>query len=97
MIILITGAAGFIGSNLAEALVKDHNVIGIDNFCDFYDPKIKHRNIEQLQQHENFQLIKADIRHQKVLERVFDENEIDLVIHLAAMAGVRPSIEDPQL
>jgi len=97
MKILLTGAAGFIGSHLAETLIKDHNVIGIDNFCDFYDPKIKQQNVADLLTNKNFQLIKADIRHQKVLERVFDENEIDLVIHLAAMAGVRPSIENPSL
>jgi UDP-glucuronate 4-epimerase len=97
MKILITGSAGFIGSHLSEALVKDHQVIGLDNFCDFYDPKIKHKNIEKLLKNDNFQLIEADIRHQRVIEKIFNENEIDLVIHLAAMAGVRPSIENPQL
>ncbi|HPR17359.1 MAG TPA: GDP-mannose 4,6-dehydratase [Candidatus Cloacimonadota bacterium] len=97
MKVLLTGAAGFIGSHLAEALIKDHQVIGIDNFCDFYDPQIKHKNIENLLKNQNFKLIEADIRHQKVLSQIFSENGIDLIIHLAAMAGVRPSIENPQL
>ncbi|MCF7814769.1 MAG: GDP-mannose 4,6-dehydratase [Candidatus Cloacimonetes bacterium] len=97
MKVLITGAAGFIGSHLAEALVKEHQVIGLDNFCDFYDPAIKHKNIEELLKNDNFKLIEADIRHQKTASEIFTENDFDLVIHLAAMAGVRPSIEDPQL
>lgn len=97
MKILITGSAGFIGSHLAEALVDDHKIIGLDNFCDFYDPQIKWQNINKLQKSRNFQIIQADIRDQKQLEEVFRLNKIDLVIHLAAMAGVRPSIADPQL
>ena len=97
MKILITGAAGFIGSHLCEALVKDHQIIGLDNFCDFYDPKIKEKNISSLQGHPNFKLIKADIRNQLELAEIFSTNQFDLVIHLAAMAGVRPSIENPQL
>ncbi len=97
MNILITGSAGFIGSHLAEALVDDHKIIGLDNFCDFYDPQIKWRNIQKLQKKNNFRLIKADIRNQQRIEEIFSENKIDLVIHLAAMAGVRPSIADPQL
>lgn len=97
MKVLLTGSAGFIGSHLAEALVKEHKVIGLDNFCDFYSPAIKHKNILKLLKNNNFQLIEADIRNQDILAEVFTENKIDLVIHLAAMAGVRPSIEDPQL
>ncbi|MDO9577832.1 MAG: GDP-mannose 4,6-dehydratase [Candidatus Cloacimonadales bacterium] len=94
---LITGAAGFIGSHLCEALVKDHQIIGLDNFCDFYDPKIKENNISFLQGSPNFKLVKTDIRNQLELAEVFKANKFDLVIHLAAMAGVRPSIENPQL
>lgn len=97
MKILVTGAAGFIGSHLCEALVKDHNVIGIDNFCDFYDIKIKRNNLKKLAQFDNFKIIKADIRSKSDLEDVFSQNQFDLIIHLAAMAGVRPSIEDPVL
>ena len=77
MKVLLTGAAGFIGSHLAEALIKDHQVIGIDNFCDFYDPQIKHQNIENLLKNKNFNLIEADIRHQKVLSQIFSENGIE--------------------
>ena len=97
MKILITGAAGFIGSHLCEALINDHDVIGIDNFCDFYDIKIKRNNLKNLAQFDNFQIIKADIRSKSEMEDVFSHHKFDLIIHLAAMAGVRPSIDDPVL
>ena len=97
MKILITGAAGFIGSNLCERLVNDHQVVGLDNFCDFYDIKIKRKNVAKLSKNENFHLIKADIRKLDELEDIFALHNFDLVIHLAAMAGVRPSIENPVL
>ena len=97
MNILVTGAAGFIGSHLCEALVGEHDVIGIDNFCDFYDMKIKRNNLKGLTQFDNFQIIKADIRSKSELEDVFSHHKFDLIIHLAAMAGVRPSIADPVL
>ena len=97
MNILVTGAAGFIGSHLCEALIKEHDVIGIDNFCDFYDIKIKRNNIKGLGKCDNFQIIKADIRSKSELEDVFSHHKFDLIIHLAAMAGVRPSIVDPVL
>ena len=93
----ITGGAGFIGSSLAEELIKDNNVVTIDNFCDFYDPKIKERNVNDLLKNENFKLYRGDIRDKELLDKIFDENKIDVVIHLAAMAGVRPSIENPIL
>jgi len=95
--ILITGAAGFIGSHLCEALIGKHKIFGLDNFCDFYDPQIKWNNISSLQQNSNFTLLETDIRNENALKDIFSENEFDLVIHLAAMAGVRPSIENPQL
>lgn len=97
MKILITGAAGFIGSHLCEALIKDHEIVGLDNFCDFYDIKIKRNNLLKLAKYDNFQIIKADIRNQSELEDIFSRNKFDFVIHLAAMAGVRPSIADPVL
>ena len=97
MKILITGAAGFIGSHLSETLVNDHQVFGLDNFCDFYDPQIKRNNIKALQKNNNFTLFEIDIRDVKALGKIFSGNEFDLVIHLAAMAGVRPSIENPKL
>lgn len=94
----ITGGAGFIGSTLSERLLNEENkVIVIDNFCDFYNPKIKENNIKDLLQNENFKLYRKDIRDKQSIKEIFDENKIDIVIHLAAMAGVRPSIENPLL
>ncbi len=94
----ITGGAGFIGSTLSQKLIEQGNkVIAIDNFCDFYNPKIKENNVKELLQNENFKLYRADIRDRKALKEIFDENQIDIVMHLAAMAGVRPSIENPIL
>lgn len=97
MKILVTGAAGFIGSSLCERLVEKHQVIGLDNFCDYYDFSIKEKNLQELQKSDNFSLIREDIRNRKAIEEIFQRNEIDLVVHLAAMAGVRPSIADPDL
>jgi len=95
---LITGGAGFIGSSLANKLLNEGNkVVTIDNFCDFYDSKIKENNIKEILKNENFKLYKNDIRNKQVIRQIFDENKIDIVMHLAAMAGVRPSIENPIL
>lgn len=95
---LITGGAGFIGSSLIEELLKQGNkVVAIDNFCDFYDEKIKENNIKELVNNENFKIYRKDIRDRQALKEIFDENDIDIVMHLAAMAGVRPSIENPVL
>ena len=94
----ITGGAGFIGSSLSEKLIEQGNeVIIIDNFCDFYNPNIKENNIKNLLQSENFKIYRNDIRDRKAIKKIFDENQIDIVMHLAAMAGVRPSIENPVL
>lgn len=95
---LITGGAGFIGSSLAESLISEGNeVIVIDNFCDFYDSKLKEKNIKGLISNSRFKLYRNDIRDRGAIKKIFDENNIDVVIHLAAMAGVRPSIENPIL
>ena len=95
---LITGGAGFIGSSLADSLLKDNNkIVVIDNFCNFYDPKIKEENIKEALLNSNYKLYRGDIRDLELLDKIFSENKIDAVIHLAAMAGVRPSIEDPIL
>lgn len=94
----ITGGAGFIGSSLSEKLIKEGNkVITIDNFCDFYDVKIKENNIKEISKNTNFKIYRNDIRDRQAIKEIFDENQIDIVMHLAAMAGVRPSIENPIL
>ena len=94
----ITGGAGFIGSTLTERLLKEGNkVVTIDNFCDYYDPKLKEKNIQDFLSNENYKLYKGDIRNREDVKKICDENNIDVVMHLAAMAGVRPSIENPLL
>ena len=94
----ITGGAGFIGSTLSEKLLeKGNRVIIVDNFCNFYNSKIKENNINKLFKNPNFKLYRNDIRDREGIKKIFDENEIDVVVNLAAMAGVRPSIENPIL
>lgn len=94
----ITGGAGFIGSSLAEKLLElGHKVVVIDNFCDFYNPKVKENNIKEILKDSNFKLYREDITNRDAIKNIFDENNIDIVVHLAAMAGVRPSIENPVL
>jgi UDP-glucuronate 4-epimerase len=94
---LITGAAGFIGSHLCERLLAEGWIIvGIDNFNDFYDPQIKRNNICDCLKDENFQLIEADIRDSQAMEKAIGE-DVQIIVHLAAMAGVRPSIAQPLL
>ena len=95
---LVTGGAGFIGSTLVERLLKENNkVVIIDNFCDYYDRKIKEKNISSFINNKNIKLYRSDIRDIENVKKVFKENSIDCVIHLAAMAGVRSSIETPIL
>lgn len=97
MNLLVTGGAGFIGSNLCEKLlIEGHRVICIDNFSQYYDPAIKRRNIASLPG-DQFTLFEGDILDKNFLFDVFAANDIEAVIHLAAMAGVRPSIENPLL
>lgn len=103
--ILITGGAGFIGSHLSERLLKEGNkVLVIDNFNNYYDPAIKRNNVEEVKKTciknsislDNYKVFEGDIRDNEFLKEVFS-NKIDSIMHLAAMAGVRPSIQDPAL
>lgn len=94
---LITGAAGFIGSHLTQRLLADGwSVVGVDNFDDFYDPQIKRSNLKASLRNNDFCLIEADIRDQTAMDEAI-ANGIDIIVHLAARAGVRPSIEQPTL
>ena len=94
MKILVTGAAGFIGSHVCEHFIGlGHSVIGLDNFDTFYSKKIKKLNLSGLSKNKEFVFFDADIRNAEILNKIFASNEIDTVIHLAAKAGVRPSID----
>lgn len=101
--ILVTGAAGFIGSHFCEALLRQGmNVVGVDNMNAFYDPDVKKQNhliIEQTASthHSEFSFYETDIRQSFAMRSIFMEHKIDAVVHLAAMAGVRPSFENPLL
>lgn len=93
---LVTGGAGFIGSHLTEALLgQGHQVTVFDDFNDYYDPAIKRANVAHIAN--DIQIIEADIRDAVTVERTFAGNKFDTVVHLAARAGVRPSIVDPKL
>jgi UDP-glucuronate 4-epimerase len=96
--ILITGGAGFIGSHLAERLLDDgRRVVVLDSFDTFYDPEVKRRNVRRALEVSRYRLVEGDIRDAGALDRVLGSEEFALVVHLAARAGVRPSIEDPEL
>jgi UDP-glucuronate 4-epimerase len=93
---LVTGAAGFIGSHLCERLLAQGcTVTGIDNFDDFYDPRIKRRNLATCLDNANFSLVEADIRDADAMNATVARTNPDVIVHLAAKAGVRPSIEQP--
>lgn len=96
MNILITGCAGFIGSDLAEYFLNNgHKVLGVDNFNNYYDPKVKEFNISSFKDNLNFKLYRTDITHRGQLWKVFEENQIDGIAHFAAYAGVTQSNADP--
>ncbi|NNF13885.1 MAG: NAD-dependent epimerase/dehydratase family protein [Gemmatimonadetes bacterium] len=96
MSILVTGAAGFIGSHTCEALLEGgERVVGLDNFDDFYAPEVKERHLAGAREHEGFTLVRGDIRDPGALDALPDH--VEAVVHLAARAGVRPSIEHPEL
>ena len=96
MRILITGAAGFIASTTAERLLaRGHEVVGIDNFDPFYDRRLKERNLAALRDHDGFTFVEGDILDRDLVNRLLGEPACEGLIHLAALAGVRPSIQRP--
>ncbi len=96
--IILTGAAGFIGSHLAKRLLENGcEVVGIDNINDYYDVNLKYHRLSLLEKYGSFTFIRCDISNKDELNRVFEEHKADVVINLAAQAGVRYSIENPQV
>jgi UDP-glucuronate 4-epimerase len=96
--VLITGGAGFIGSHLAERLLaRGDGVVAFDNFNDFYDPRLKERNAERLAGRRGFELVRGDLRDREAVRACVARRPFDAVVHLAAMAGVRPSLRNPAL
>lgn len=96
--VLVTGGAGFIGSHLVSRLLDaGEQVTVLDNFNDFYDPTIKRANVAPHLDHRSYTLVEGDLRDSALLKELFKQNQIDQVIHLAAMAGVRPSLANPLL
>ncbi len=97
MQVVVTGCAGFIGSHLTQRLLADGNkVLGVDNFDDFYDPHVKRENIGKCLENPDFELAEADIRDAEAMNETIGKG-VDAIVHLAARAGVRPSIENPAL
>jgi UDP-glucuronate 4-epimerase len=96
--ILITGGAGFIGSHLVDSLLaRGDRTVVIDNFNDFYNPATKRANIAAHLKHANYQLVEGDLRDAEAMDKAFSLGPFDIVVHLAAMAGVRPSLANPHL
>jgi len=98
MRVLVTGAAGFIGSNLVDALLaRGDQVVGLDNFDPYYEPEQKRRNLGRARAQTSFSFVEADVRDRAALGAVFGTARPELVVHLAARAGVRASVAEPLL
>ena len=98
--ILVTGSSGFIGANLCERLLKENpesKIIGIDNMNDYYDVSLKEYRLKKLQAYPNFEFIKSDISDKELIFSLFEKYHFDIVVNLAAQAGVRYSIENPDV
>src|SRR5690606_27662121 len=95
--ILVTGAAGFIGMHVTRALLaRGETVVGLDNLNDYYSPALKQARLRHIGAHPNFRFVQADVADAAALNSVFTEQRPQQVIHLAAQAGVRYSLENPQ-
>ena len=98
MRVLVTGAAGFIGFHVSKRLLDDgYRVVGFDNVNDYYDVKLKHSRLEILHQHDDFIFYKNDLPDKPSVEKVFASEHPQRVIHLAAQAGVRRSLNEPEV
>ena len=97
--VLITGAAGFIGAFLCKKLLEttDNQIVGLDNINDYYDVSLKEERLKTLSNFTNFEFIKGDISDKSFINKLFDEYHFDIVVNLAAQAGVRYSIDHPDV
>ena len=96
--VLVTGAAGFIGSHVVDRLLaRGRRVVGLDNFDPFYDPALKRANLRSALADPRFRLVEGDLRDRALVDRVLAGDGVGAIVHLAARAGVRPSLADPEL